>query len=236
MNIYPAIDLLNRECVRLKKGKYEDVTIYSNDPVSFAYKWKSQGAKYLHIVDLNGARNGDASNLDIIKKIATNVKLPIQTGGGIRTLQRIEELLNVGVTRVIIGTKAVSDVEFVKKAIELYKEAIVIGVDAKDGYVAIDGWEVKSKFKAIEFAIKMQDIGAKTIVYTDIAKDGMMQGPNIKATKEMVEKTNMDIIASGGISGRNDLDLLKEINVEGVIIGKALYEKAINLKEISNAY
>lgn len=236
MVIYPAIDLLNKKCVRLKKGNYDLVTIYSDDPMSFAREWKMGGAQYLHIVDLDGARNGNAINLPIIKQIASEVNIPIQTGGGIRTLKRIEELLKCGVTRVIIGTKAVKDQTFVKQAISLYGDKIVIGIDAKDGYVAIDGWKVTSDYKAIEFAKMMEDIGVKTIIYTDIARDGMMLGPNVKAMKEMVESTNMKIIASGGVSKKSDLDELVHTNVQGVIIGKALYEKTIKLNEVSNAY
>ncbi|MCK5812224.1 MAG: 1-(5-phosphoribosyl)-5-[(5-phosphoribosylamino)methylideneamino]imidazole-4-carboxamide isomerase [Clostridiales bacterium] len=236
MIIYPAIDLLNKQCVRLTKGKYDLVTVYSNDPMSFALKWKQTGAKYLHIVDLDGARNGNAINLPIIKKIAKKVNIPIQTGGGIRTLQRIEELLNCGVTRVIIGTKAVKDQAFVKKAISLYGEKIAIGIDAKDGYVAIDGWENTSDFEAVTFAKMMENLGVKTIIYTDISRDGMMQGPNVEAMKHMVDSTNLRIIASGGVSKRSDLDELLTTNVNGVIIGKALYEKTIKLDEVSNAY
>ena len=236
MIIYPAIDLLDKKCVRLRKGKYQDVTVYSNNPMEFAYKWEQEGAKYLHLVDLNGARNGDAINLDIIKNIVKSVDIPIQTGGGIRTLEKIDELLNIGVTRVIIGTKAVKDKQFIKKAVKLYKDRIVVGIDAKDGYVAIDGWENKSNYEAIEFALIMQSIGIETIIYTDISRDGMMQGPNLKAMKQMVESTKMNIIASGGVSKLKDLDKLVQINVQGVIVGKALYEKAISLKEISNAY
>ncbi len=236
MVIYPAIDLLNKQCVRLTKGDYEKVTIYSNNPMSFALKWKQLGAKYLHIVDLDGARNGDAINLPIIKKIVSEVNIPIQTGGGIRTLKRIDELLNCGVKRVIIGTKAVNDQAFVKEAISLYGDKIAIGIDAKNGYVAIDGWKVTSNFEAVTFAKMMEDIGVKTIIYTDISRDGMMQGPNIEAMKHMVDSTNLQIIASGGVSKRSDLDELVTTNVNGVIIGKALYEKTIKLEEVSNAY
>ncbi len=236
MIIYPAIDLLNKKCVRLTKGNYDLVTVYSDNPMSFAREWDKAGAQYLHIVDLDGARDGNAINLPIIKQIVSEVNIPIQTGGGIRSLKRIKELLNCGVSRVIIGTKAVKDQTFVKQAIALYGEKIVIGIDAKDGYVAIDGWKVTSNFKAIEFAKMMEEIGVKTIIYTDIARDGMMLGPNIKAMKEMVDSTNMKIIASGGVSKRSDLDELVPTNVQGVIIGKALYEKTIKLNEVSNAY
>lgn len=236
MMIYPAIDLLDRKCVRLKRGSYDEVTVYSDDPAGFADKWKEQGAKYLHLVDLNGARNGDAVNLEIIKKIASTVKMPIQTGGGIRTMKRVEELLEAGVTRVIIGTKAVVDREFVKLAVNEFKERIVIGIDAKDGFVAIDGWEKKSRFKSVEFAKAMEELGVRTVIYTDIARDGMMAGPNLPAMKEMVNNTAMNVIASGGVSKKEDLDLLALTGVEGVIIGKALYENAISLKEVANAY
>ncbi|MBN2852202.1 MAG: 1-(5-phosphoribosyl)-5-[(5-phosphoribosylamino)methylideneamino]imidazole-4-carboxamide isomerase [Clostridia bacterium] len=236
MIIYPAIDLLNRKCVRLRKGSYEDVTVYSDYPVTFAEKWKEQGAKYLHLVDLNGARNGDAINLDLIKEITSQVKIPVQTGGGVRTIERINELLNAGVTRVIIGTKAVNDRAFIKKAVEKYGERIVIGIDAKDGFVAIDGWEKKSQYEAVEFALMMQKIGVKTIIYTDISRDGMMTGPNVEAMSEMVRSTTMNVIASGGISMKEDLDRLALTGVEGVIIGKALYENAINLQEVAGAY
>lgn len=235
MRIYPAIDIKDGKCVRLFKGQFSDVTVYGDSPAEMAKKWESQGGEYIHVVDLDGALRGHGVNADIIKNICSSVNVPVQTGGGIRTMEDIEAKLSCGISRVIIGTKAVSDSEFVKRAIDKYGEKIVIGIDAKDGMVAIEGWEKTSNFTAIEFAEKMVSIGVKTIVYTDIATDGTLAGPNVSAMSEMVKAVNADIIASGGIGSLEHIKSLMPTGIEGVIVGKALYTEKVNLTEAVNA-
>lgn len=235
MRIYPAIDIKDGKCVRLFKGQFSDVTVYGDSPAEMAKKWEAQGGEYIHVVDLDGALKGHGVNADIIKNICSSVNVPVQTGGGIRTMEDIEAKLSCGISRVIIGTKAVSDSEFVKRAIDKYGEKIVIGIDAKDGMVAIEGWEKTSNFTAIEFAEKMVSIGVKTIVYTDIATDGTLAGPNVSAMSEMVKAVNADIIASGGIGSLEHIKSLMPTGVEGVIVGKALYTEKVNLTEAVNA-
>lgn len=235
MRIYPAIDIKDGKCVRLFKGQFSDVTVYGDSPAEMAKKWEAQGGEYIHVVDLDGALRGQGVNADIIKNICSSVNVPVQTGGGIRTMEDIEAKLSCGISRVIIGTKAVSDSEFVKRAIDKYGEKIVIGIDAKDGMVAIEGWEKTSNFTAVEFAEKMVSIGVRTIVYTDIATDGTLAGPNVSAMSEMVKAVNADIIASGGIGSLEHIKSLMPTGVEGVIVGKALYTEKVNLTEAVKA-
>lgn len=232
MQIYPAIDLKNGQCVRLKQGRFDDVTSYGDDPVQRAKIWEEAGATYIHVVDLDGARTGNSYNLEAIKKIVAAVNVPVQTGGGIRSMRDIEQRIDAGVSRVIIGTAAVNNPELVKEAVRVYGDKIAIGIDASKGMVATDGWEKISDVPAIELCKKMAEIGVKTVVYTDISKDGMMSGPNIESTKELVEQSGIDIIASGGVSTMSDLEGVESINAQGVIIGKALYQGALDLKEI----
>lgn len=231
MRIYPAIDIKDGQCVRLLQGRFSDVTVYGNNPAEMALKWEREGGEYIHVVDLDGALKGHGVNADAIKKICAAVNVPVQTGGGIRTMEDIESKLNCGISRVIIGTKAVSDSDFVKRAVDKYGEKIVIGIDAKDGMVAVEGWEKTSDFKAVDFAKKMADIGVKTIVYTDIATDGTLKGPNIKAMEEMAKNVNADIIASGGVGNIEHLKALIPTGVEGAIVGRALYTGDVNLLE-----
>ena len=232
MQIYPAIDLKNGQCVRLKQGRFDDVTSYGDDPVQRAKIWEEAGATYIHVVDLDGARTGNSYNLEAIKKIVAAVNVPIQTGGGIRSMRDIEQRIDAGVSRVIIGTAAVNNPELVKEAVRVYGDKIAVGIDASKGMVATDGWEKISDVPAIELCKKMAEIGVKTVVYTDISKDGMMSGPNIESTKELVEQSGINIIASGGVSTMSDLEGVESINAQGVIIGKALYQGALDLKEI----
>lgn len=232
MQIYPAIDLKNGQCVRLKQGRFDDVTSYGDDPVQRAKIWEEAGATYIHVVDLDGARTGNSYNLEAIKKIVAAVNVPVQTGGGIRSMRDIEQRIDAGVSRVIIGTAAVNNPELVKEAVRVYGDKIAVGIDASKGMVATDGWEKISDVPAIELCKKMAEIGVKTVVYTDISKDGMMSGPNIESTKELVEESGIDIIASGGVSTMSDLEGVESINAQGVIIGKALYQGALDLKEI----
>ncbi len=231
MRIYPAIDIKDGKCVRLLRGSFDDVTVYGDDPAQMAKKWEQLGGEFIHVVDLDGALKGHGVNADAIKKICAAVSVPVQTGGGIRTMEDIEAKLACGISRVIIGTKAVSDADFVKNAVEKYGDKIVIGIDAKDGMVAIEGWEKTSEFKAVEFALKMKEIGVKTIIYTDIATDGTLAGPNVDAIREMVEATGIDIIASGGVGNAEHVKSLVPTGVEGVITGRALYTGDLDLGE-----
>lgn len=237
MNIYPAIDIIDGKAVRLSQGSFDDVTIYNDNPVEAAKSWIEAGAKYIHIVDLDGARYGKSFVIDIIKEIKAKYDIKIQTGGGVRTLKDIEDRINVGADRIIIGTAAVKEPNLVKEAISLYtNEKIAVGIDAKNGMVAINGWEEVSNISAVDLCLKMKAYGVNTVIYTDISKDGMMIGPNIESTKELIQKVGINIIASGGVSKMVDLDNIKDINAEGVIIGKALYNKALNLKDILNRF
>jgi len=232
MRLYPAIDIKNGQCVRLRQGVFEDTTVYANEPYQVAKEFEADGAKFLHIVDLDGALKGAGANVAALKKIVENVSIPVEIGGGIRTMEDIEHRLSLGVTRVILGTVAVENPDFVKEAVEKFgADKIVVGIDAKDGMVAIKGWETISNVDAVTLALSMKEMGVKTIIYTDISKDGMLCGPNFAQTARLVEATGMDIVASGGVSCMNDLVELEKINVEGAILGKAIYEKRVDLKE-----
>jgi len=231
MQIYPAIDLKDGKCVRLQQGKFDHVTVFHNDPADAAKAWRNAGASYIHVVDLDGSRMGTAYNNDAIRRIVEVGSLPIQVGGGIRSMRDIEEKLSLGVARVILGTAAINDPCFVRHAVETYGEKIAVGIDAVNGKVAISGWEEVSSVSALELCMKMKSLGVQTIIYTDIAKDGMMQGPNVEATKEIVDATKLYIIASGGVAGMTDLERVRDIGVSGAIIGTALYKGAIDLRE-----
>lgn len=237
MILYPAIDIKNGQCVRLRQGQFHDEEVYSHIPSNVAALWESLGASHIHVVDLDGALAGHSVNEEVIKEIVQKVHVPVQTGGGIRTISDVEHKLRLGVERVIIGTKAVESPQFIRELIKSFgPEKIVVGIDAKNGMVATEGWEKVSSHDAVSLALKMKEMGVKTIVYTDISKDGMLCGPNIERTKEMVEATGLDVIASGGVSCMKDLDDLSRIGVNGVIIGKALYEKRISLKQAIKEY
>ncbi|MCL0043574.1 1-(5-phosphoribosyl)-5-[(5-phosphoribosylamino)methylideneamino]imidazole-4-carboxamide isomerase [Peptococcaceae bacterium] len=235
MIIFPAIDLKDGKCVRLVEGKLDKKTIYSDKPEEAALHWQSLGAEYLHIVDLDGAFEGVPKNLSVIEKILAVIKIPVQIGGGIRTLDTVKLLLDLGIKRVILGTAAVSKPNLVKEAIEKFgSDRIVLGIDARNGRVAVKGWAEESDIDAKELALNMKKIGIERIVFTDIKRDGTLKGPNIEATKEMALATGLKVIASGGVSSIDDLKELKEIEqygVEGVIVGQALYKGAIDLKE-----
>lgn len=231
MVIYPAIDVKDGRCVRLVQGKFTDVTVYSDNPVEMALKWEGLGAQYLHVVDLDGARTGEPQNIAVISEMAVKLGIPVQLGGGIRSIETMEIILCKGIERVILGTSAVNEPEVVKKALKTFENNIVIGIDAKNGFVAIEGWAKTSNFTATGFAKKMEDLGAKTIIYTDISTDGTLSGPNLKAMEEMVKAVKIDVIASGGVSKLEDIKNLKEVGVAGAIIGKALYTGNIDLKQ-----
>jgi phosphoribosylformimino-5-aminoimidazole carboxamide ribotide isomerase len=231
MIIYPAIDVKDGKCVRLTQGKFNDVTVYSENPVEMALQWERMGARYLHVIDLDGARLGEPRNTAVISEMAVKLGIPVQLGGGIRSIERIEILLCKGIQRVILGTSAVKDPKLVKEAIRNFENNVVIGIDAKEGKVAIDGWATTSDFTAVDFARKMEDLGARTIIYTDISRDGMLNGPNLKAMEEMVKAVGIEIIASGGVGKLEDIKNLKEIGMPGVIVGKALYTGDLDLAE-----
>lgn len=232
MQLYPAIDIKNGKCVRLYQGQFDQETVYSEHPYEVALKWKELGASYIHVVDLDGALDGQWINQDAIQKIIDVVDVPIQTGGGVRTLEDIQMRLDMGIERVIIGTMAIQNPDFVKQAIQRFGSShIAVGIDAKNGKVATHGWETVSNIDAIDFAKTMKSMGVNVIIYTDISKDGTMMGPNIQQTHALIKETGMDIIASGGVSKMQDLEQTQAIGVEGTIIGKALYLNAIALDE-----
>lgn len=232
MDIYPAIDIKDGKCVRLTQGKKDEEIIYFEKPEDVAIMWEKKGAKILHIVDLDGAFDGVSKNLEQIKRIREVVNIPIQVGGGIRSLEVMNNLFNVGVNRVILGTKALQDKDMLKEAVNSYGDKIIVSIDAYNGYVAIDGWTKTSEVSAVDFAREMEELGVKTIVYTDIARDGMLKGPNFEAINYLKDRVNIDIIASGGVSSEDDLVKLKEIGVAGAIVGKALYEGRVDLEKI----
>ena len=231
MNVFPAIDLYDKKAVRLYKGNYEKMTVYSENPIEIAYDFESKGAKFIHMVDLEGAKNGTTPNIDIVKEVATKTSLFVEIGGGIRNIETVEKYLNAGVSRVILGTSAVTDEDFLKEAVSKYQEKIAVGADIKDGYIAIKGWIEKSQYSLDEFLSKMQKLGVKTVICTDISKDGAMKGTNLALYKELSEKYSLDIVASGGVSTIDDIKALREMNLYGAIIGKAYYIGAIDLKE-----
>ncbi len=237
MRLYPAIDIKDGKCVRLKKGLFNEVTVYSDEPYKIAMEFEKAGAHFIHTVDLDGALKGRSVNAATIEKIVKSVSVPVQLGGGIRTLDNIKEVLDLGVYRAIIGTKAVENPDFIREAIDRFgAEHIVVGIDAKDGYVAIEGWEKLSDKTAVNMALAMKDMGVQTIVYTDISKDGMLTGPNVEQTKILSDKTGIDIIASGGMSCMEDLENIYNAGIHGAIIGKAIYEKRIDLIEAVAKY
>jgi phosphoribosylformimino-5-aminoimidazole carboxamide ribotide isomerase len=231
MIIYPAIDLKDGNCVRLKQGIMEDATIYANDPGKQAKSFENEGARWIHVVDLNGAFEGKSINASSIKSIVDSIDIPVQLGGGIRCMDDIDRVIALGVSRVILGTAAVNNPELVSEATNKYPGKIAVGIDVKDGKVATNGWAEKSTYEPIEFAKDMKARGVDTIIYTDISKDGMMQGPNIESSKKMIEETGLNIIVSGGISTLNDIKRSKEINAAGIITGKAIYSGAFSLED-----
>jgi len=231
MKIYPAIDIRGGRCVRLKQGDFNKETVYGDDPCKIAAKFCEEGASYIHIVDLDGARKGCGINNEHIKRIIDSTGVKVQTGGGIRDMRAIEEKLAIGVQRVIIGTQAIKNPAFVKEAVSAYGDRIIVGIDAKNGLAAVSGWEEISEVSALKLALSVRELGVKTIIYTDISKDCMMTGPNFAATEELVRQTGMEIIASGGVSSIDDLREISKTGAAGVIIGNALYTGNISLKD-----
>jgi phosphoribosylformimino-5-aminoimidazole carboxamide ribotide isomerase len=236
MIVIPAIDLIDGQCVRLFQGKREAVTIYSNDPGSMAKRWESFGAKLIHIVDLDGAFTGNQANIDAIRKIRQAVEIPLQVGGGIRDIESITRLFSLGIERVIIGTAAIEDPGFVKSSCSRYPGQVLIGIDAKDGMVAVKGWLEVTSLDARQIAGRLEDVGAAGIIYTDIARDGTLSGPNVEAIRRMVARVNMPVIAAGGVSSIKDIKNLMGIkNLWGVITGKAIYAGTLDLREAIKA-
>ncbi len=235
MILFPAIDIKDNKCVRLTQGKFDKVNVYSDNPVEMALRWESLGAEYIHVVDLDGAKDEGFQNRKSIEKIASSIKIPMQTGGGIRDEERIKSLINIGVSRVIVGTMAIENIELLKEITKIYKDKIAVSIDAYKGKVAVRGWQEVGNTDSVEICNALEKIGIGTIVYTDISKDGMLSGPNFDIYRELSKKTKLNIIASGGISSISDIKELNNMNMYGAIIGKALYDNKLDFKEALRA-
>lgn len=229
MNIYPAIDLYEGAAVRLFKGDYKQMTVYDKNPVNTAKSFEAQGASFLHMVDLEGAKDGKTSNMKVIKEIVENVNLFTQLGGGIRNIETVDHYLSIGINRIIIGTAAITDKDFLQEAVRRYGEKIAVGVDIKEEKVAIKGWTELSQYSCDDFCLQMQDIGVKTIICTDISKDGAMKGTNLELYSRLSHTYSINVIASGGVSSLEDIRALSNMDIYGAILGKALYTGAVNL-------
>lgn len=234
MTIFPAIDLRGGKCVRLFKGDFDQETVFSDQPVEVAQQWQAQGAQFLHLVDLDGARAGHSENLATVREILAAVTIPVELGGGIRTLENIDEVLALGVRRVILGSVAVRDPELVAAACAKYGDRIVVGIDAKDGIVAVDGWGVSGDVDVITLAKRMKQAGVRTIIYTDISRDGTLAGVNVEATAKLARESGVHVVASGGVRDVRDIEALKPYEkdgIEGVIVGKSIYTGSLSLPE-----
>lgn len=231
MLIFPAIDLFDKKAVRLYKGDYNQMTVYSDNPAEIALDFRAKGAKCIHVVDLEGAKSGETPNFEVIRDIKRTADLFTEVGGGIRSFEVIEKYISAGVDRIILGTVAVTDTKFTEEAVRRFGDKIAVGIDIKDGYAAIRGWTEKSALTQDAAMTLMQDIGVRTIICTDISKDGAMKGTNVSLYRELSEKYNMDFIASGGVSSIDDIRALSELDVYGAIVGKAYYTGAIDLRE-----
>ncbi|AVQ97930.1 1-(5-phosphoribosyl)-5-[(5-phosphoribosylamino)methylideneamino]imidazole-4-carboxamide isomerase [Oceanobacillus iheyensis] len=232
MILFPAIDIKDGKCVRLTQGDYNQQKIYSDSPLNVARQWEKQGADFIHIVDLDGAKSGISANQSLIEEIASISPIPVQVGGGIRSLETIKRYVEAGVERVIIGTAAIADRPFLKEAVKLYKDRIAVSLDARNGFVATNGWTETSTIRAIDLVKELEEIGVETIVYTDILKDGMLQGPNLEELEAMNQATNLNVIASGGVTTKEDIQQLRNLQLYGAIIGKALYDGTLSFEEI----
>lgn len=231
MNIFPAIDIYSGSAVRLFKGDYAQMTVYDSEPLNVAKKFADAGAEYIHLVDLEGAKTGLTPNIETVEKIVKSTSLFTELGGGIRSIDTIEKYLSIGVNRVILGTAAITNEALVDEAVKKYGDKIAVGVDVKDGFVAIKGWTEKSQYTFIDFCKKMQDKGVNTLICTDISKDGAMKGTNRELYMKLNSELNVNIIASGGVSNLDDIKALREMGLYGAIIGKAYYTGAVDLKE-----
>ena len=235
MILFPAIDIKDNKCVRLTQGKFDKVDVYSGDPVEMAKKWEYLGAEYLHVVDLDGAKNEGFQNRNSIEKIAKAIKIPMQTGGGIRDEERIKNLLDIGVERVIVGTIAIENKALLTELVKKHKEHIAVSIDALNGKVAVRGWQTVGNVDSVEICGFLEEIGIETLIYTDISKDGMLSGPNFDIYKVLSEKTKLNIVASGGVTTIDDIKKLNEMDMYGAIIGKALYDDRLDFKEALNS-
>ncbi|MBI4328675.1 MAG: 1-(5-phosphoribosyl)-5-[(5-phosphoribosylamino)methylideneamino]imidazole-4-carboxamide isomerase [Chloroflexi bacterium] len=231
MEVIPAIDIRDGNVVRLTQGDYARETVYANDPVLVAYDWALLGAPWLHVVDLDGAREGHPVNDAVLAEIVRAVPVPVQAGGGIRTLEAIGKLLGLGVQRVVLGTVAVEQPELVAEACRRYGDAVVVGIDARDGLVAVRGWRDKTSWSAADLMAEMEAVGVRRFIYTDVARDGTLEGPNLRALRAILKKATKPVIASGGVSGLEDIRRLAALPLEGVLVGKALYTGALDLRE-----
>lgn len=231
MKIFPAIDLYGKRAVRLYKGDYKEMTVYSDNPLEIALDFERCGAKFIHVVDLEGAKDGTTPNIDVIRDIVKNTSLFVEVGGGIRTIETLDRYFEIGVSRAILGTAAVNDEDFLRAAIAKHGDKIAVGADVKDGYIAIKGWIEKSEYTLDAFFEKMQSLGVKTVICTDISKDGAMRGTNLEMYRELSSKYNVNIVASGGVSNLLDVEELSKMKLYGAIIGKAYYTGAINLTD-----
>lgn len=230
--VIPAIDILGGKCVRLKQGKYETPIVYANDPVEMAKKWEAEGARRLHVVDLDGARTGTPENVEVIKSIIKELKIPVQVGGGIRNYITITELIKFGADRIIFGTTAIKNPNLLSNACEKFGDKIAVAIDAKGGFAAGEGWMYVSKKDILTLAKEAINFGIRRFVYTEISRDGMMAGPNFEEIRKFVSEVEVPVIASGGVTTSEDIAKLKEIGVEGCIVGKALYEGKIKLSDV----
>ena len=236
MKIFPAIDIKDKKCVRLLKGDFDNKTEYEMSPVEQARKYKDHGFKNLHIVDLDGALTGETVNLDIIQKIVKNFDLKIEVGGGVRSIESIKKYTDAGVEKVILGSAAIKDKNFLKEACQKFPNQIALGLDAKDGYLSVSGWKENSNKLTLEFLKEINDLGASRLIYTDINQDGMKQGPNFEETLKVADTSYCPVIISGGVSSIDDIKKAKELNnknIEGIIVGKAIYDGDINLDELA---
>ena len=231
MEIIPAIDLKAGRCVRLLQGDFDEETVFSIDPGAVARGWEQAGAPRIHVVDLEGAASGRPENAEAVARILESVDIPVQLGGGVRNIETLEGWLDKGVQRVVLGTAAVEDPDFLQEALQRFAESVVVGIDARDGRVAASGWKRTTEVDAIELIERMKGLGARRIIYTDISRDGMLSGPNLESVRQVVSKTKVPVIASGGVSTIEHLKSLRELGVEGAIVGRALYTGDVNLRE-----
>ncbi len=231
MNIFPAIDLYDKKAVRLYQGDYNQMTIYSENPIEVAKTFKSLGASFIHLVDLEGAKDGTTPNIEIIKAIKKETGLFCEIGGGIRSIETIKKYIDAGLDRVILGTIAVENEDFLKEAVAKFGDKIAVGVDIKDGFVAVKGWVEKSKLNAFDFCKTLDEIKVKNVICTDISKDGAMKGPNVELYKKLAQNYKFDVTASGGVAKLEDIIELSKVGIYGAIIGKAYYVGAIDLKK-----
>ena len=231
MIIFPAIDIKDGRCVRLTQGKFDQVSIYNDNPAEVARLWESMGAQYIHLVDLDGAKVGSPASRDMVKSVIDAVDIPVQVGGGIRSLERADQLIELGARRIILGTAAVNDRELTQAVAERYPGRTAVSVDAVNGMAAVNGWAKVSDTDVLDICTFMQEIGINTLIYTDILMDGMLKGPNFGEYERLMRETSLDIIASGGVTTKEDIERLAQMGIYGAIVGKALYDEKIDLKE-----